>query len=290
MAKNTFKYKILDSKLTTTISISMVLFLLGLIVLIVYSTKGISRQIKEDITVNVELSDIASGEAISFLRDSLSRSKYVKSITYISKEEALRQLADEMGEDPMDFAKFNPLPASLVINLKSDYADNDSLFYISKALSNVRYVQNVDYQRSLISEVNAKLAKITAIFTLVAVVLLMISFVLIRNTIMLLIYSNRFVINAMKLVGATKHFIRKPYIGQSAVIGIIAAMFSSVYMLLFFYFMRDDLDLFIDLKDRNMYMVVFGTMFVAGVIITCISTFFAMNKYLRHDTNELYYM
>lgn len=290
MTKNSFKYKILDSKLTTTVSISMVLFLLGFIALIFYATRGISRQIKEDMVVNVELKDNLDGQEVSALKDSLSRCRYVKSVTYISKEEALKQIAEEMGEDPMDFAKFNPLPSTFVINLKSEYVDTDSLFYLCKELSDLKYVKNVDYQRSLISEVNTKLAKITALFSLVAMLLLMISFVLIRNTVTLLIYSNRFVINAMKLVGATKNFIRRPYVGQSALIGIVAAIFSSVYMLLFFYFLRDDLELFVDLKDVNTYLVVFGTMFVAGVLITCVSTLWAMNKYLRYDTNELYYM
>ncbi|HOI27118.1 MAG TPA: permease-like cell division protein FtsX [Paludibacteraceae bacterium] len=290
MSKNVAKYKIFNSRLTSIISISMVLFLLGIISMFVYIGNQLSSHMKENLTISIEISDIAQTEDIKHLQDSLNKAPFVKELRFISKEDALKELTEEMGENPMELLNFNPLPSTFEINLKSAYANNDSILYIAQSLKNLQIIKNVDYQKNLIHEVNHKVTRITTICLAIAATLLFISFILINNTMRLLIYSNRFAINTMKLIGATKHFIRRPYIKQGIIIGLSASFLACLYIGGFFYLIHNNLDIFIDFKDQMLYLVIGGTIFASGILITTLSTLFAMNKYLRHDTNDLYYI
>jgi len=245
---------------------------------------------KENLTISIEISDIAQKEDIKHLQDSLKKAPFVKELRFISKEDALKELTEEMGENPMELLNFNPLPSTFEINLKSAYANNDSILYIAQSLKNLQIIKNVDYQKNLIHEVNHKVTSITTICLAIAATLLFISFILINNTMRLLIYSNRFAINTMKLIGATKHFIRRPYIKQGIIIGLSASFLACLYIGGFFYLIHNNLDILIDFKDQMLYVVIGGTIFASGILITTLSTLFAMNKYLRHDTNDLYYI
>lgn len=268
----------------------MVLFLLGIISMFVYVGNQLSSHLKENLTISVVISDIAQKKEIKGLKDSLFKAPFVKGLRYISKEDALKELTEELGEDPMELLNFNPLPSTFEINLKSTYANNDSILYIAKSLKEIRIVKDVDYQKNLIHEVNHNVTRITSICMAIAITLLFISFILINNTIRLLIYSNRFVINAMKLIGATKHFIRRPYIRQGIVIGLSASILACLYIAGFFYLTYHELEMVINFEDPLLYTVVASTIFASGILITTLSTLFATNKYLRHDTNELYYI
>jgi cell division transport system permease protein len=190
----------------------------------------------------------------------------------------------------MEFLGYNPLSASFEINLKSIYSNNDSIFFISKQIEAMEVVKNVDYQKNLIYEVNHNLRKIAFSLLIIAGLLLIISFILINNTMRLLIYSNRFLIHTMRLVGATRHFIRKPYIFQGIIIGIIASIFAIAYIIGLFYWFAPDLEMFVDFSDVKLYTAIFGTIMFFGVAITGVSTFFAVNKYLRHNLDDLYYL
>ena len=288
--KKKIAYKVFNSKLTSIISISMVLFMLGIISLFILIGNELSNYVKENITLSVILKESAEELDIINARRELQKEPYVKKIRYITKEEALRELADELGEDPVEFLGYNPLSASFEINLKSTYANNDSILFIANRIREMSVVKRADYQRNLIHEVNENLRKITFSLLAIAGLLLVISFILINNTMRLLIYSNRFLIHTMKLVGATRHFIRKPYILQGLFIGILASVFAILYILGLFYWFASDLELLVNFYDPKLYAVIFGTIAFFGIMITTVSTLFAVNKYLKHNLDDLYYL
>lgn len=268
----------------------MVLFLLGLISMFMYIGEKLSTHIKENLTITVEIKDFAKPEETATFGDYIKKMPYAKKVTFTSKETALERLKEEMGEDPMDLISHNPLPDTYDIYLHSPYANNDSILFIAKSLKNVHIVNKVDYQKNLIHELNYNLTRVSAVFMIIAITLLLISFVLINNTMRLLIYSNRFIINTMKLVGATKWFIRRPYLWQGILIGLSASVLATLYMVAFFYFAYPNISLYIDLNDNSLYTVIVATIFLSGIVITTFATLFATNKYLRHETNDLYFI
>ena len=284
------KYKIFNSKLTTIVSISMVLFLIGIVVLGLKIGDTLSAYVRENYTISIEIKDDAAEKEISTLDEILRGQPYSKKVVFISKEQAIKDLSQEMGEDPVAFLGYNPLSASFVVNLKSEYTDNDKIESVVKSIKEYRIVENVDYQKQFISEVNHNIQKVSLLFLIVAAVLFFISFVLINNTLRLLIYSDRFLINTMKLVGATRSFIRRPYLKKGVVIGLIAALLAIGYFALFGYLMRDQLRLFVDYSDYSTYYVVAGAIIVSGIVISWLSTYFAVNKFLSREEKELYYI
>ncbi|MCQ2189645.1 MAG: permease-like cell division protein FtsX [Paludibacteraceae bacterium] len=284
------KYKIFNSKLTTIVSISMVLFLIGIVVLGLKIGDSISAYVRENYTVTIEIKEDATDKEVSTLDEILRGQSYAKKVAYISKETAIKDLEQEMGEDPVAFLGYNPLSASFVVNLKSEYTDNDKIEGVVKSIKEYRIVEKVFYQKQFINEVNHNIQKVSILFLIVAAVLFFISFVLINNTLRLLIYSDRFLINTMKLVGATRSFIRRPYLKKGVMIGIIAAILAIGYLALFAYMMRDQLSLFVDYSDRSIYLVVAGAIVVSGIVISWLSTYFAVNKFLSREERELYYI
>ena len=284
------KYKIFNSKLTTIVSISMVLFLIGIVVLGLKIGDTLSAYVRENYTISIEIKDDAADKEISTLDEILRGQSYSKKVVFISKEQAIKDLSQEMGEDPVAFLGYNPLSASFVVNLKSEYTDNDKIESVVKSIKEYRIVESVDYQKQFISEVNHNIQKVSLLFLIVAAVLFFISLVLINNTLRLLIYSDRFLINTMKLVGATRSFIRRPYLKKGVVIGLIAALLAIGYFALFGYLMRDQLRLFVDYSDYSTYYVVAGAIIVSGIVISWLSTYFAVNKFLSREEKELYYI
>ena len=284
------KYKIFNSKLTTIVSISMVLFLIGIVVLGLKIGDTLSAYVRENYTISIEIKDDAADKEISTLDEILRGQSYSKKVVFISKEQAIKDLSQEMGEDPVAFLGYNTLSALFVVNLKSQYTDNDKIEAVVKSIKEYRIVENVDYQKQFISEVNHNIQKVSLLFLIVAAVLFFISFVLINNTLRLLIYSDRFLINTMKLVGATRSFIRRPYLKKGVVIGLIAALLAIGYFALFGYLMRDQLRLFVDYSDYSTYYVVAGAIIVSGIVISWLSTYFAVNKFLSREEKELYYI
>jgi cell division transport system permease protein len=264
--------------------------MLGIISMFILIGNELSMYVKENLTLSVIINESAEEEDILKAQQKLQKRSYVKELRYISKEEALEELADELGEDPVEFLGFNPLSASFEINLKSVYANNDSISLIVSQIEKIDVVKKVDYQKNLIHEVNQNLKKITFSLLAVAALLLIISFVLINNTMRLLIYSNRFLIHTMKLVGATRSFIRQPYLFQGMIIGVIASIFAMLYIVGVFYWYAPDLEMFIDFHDTRLYITIFSTIMFFGIVITGISTFLALNKYLKHNLDDLYYL
>ena len=274
---------------TLCISTAMVLVLLGLVVFSVLTARNLSAYVKENLRVTVMLSeDVTNPEAEQMCRE-LRQRPYVTDLTYISKEEALKELTAELGADPTEFTDgVNPTLASVEMQMKADYANGDSLQWIEKELKKNAKVQEISYPKDLMEQVNRTLAKINFVLLVLAVLLLIISFSLINNSIRLGVYARRFSIHTMKLVGASWGFIRWPFLRRSIGIGLLAALLAilvlggCVYAL---YRYDPEVLTVITWQDMSITAVV---VVVAGVLITSLCAYFSVNKFLRMKAGELY--
>jgi cell division transport system permease protein len=289
MKNKAVKYKLFNSKLTSIISISMVLFLLGIVAMVLFVGKELSFYVKENFTVSVMLHKTASDEAIHETLKEIETKSFVKKVRYISKEDAMKELAAEMGEDPMEFISYNPLQPMYEINLKSEYADNDSILFIAKELESLPIIEKVDYQKKLISDVTYNIKKISVLFLSIAVLLLIISFVLINNTVRLNVYARRFTIHTMKLVGATRSFIRAPFLVQAVFQGVFAAFIAIIALVVMMYFMRSEFEQLFEIFRLDLLLSVMGIVLVAGIVICLASTWRVVNKLVSLKKDELYY-
>ena len=281
---------IINAKITSIVSVTLVLLLMGLTVLTFFMGNGISSYMKENMSFSVMLSEDVSDAEISNLRKNLDGMPFVKSSLFISKEEAKEQLIEDLGEDPEELLGFNPATDCIEIYLHSNYANSDSLIFVSQQIKAQTNVDDLLYRQEALDMVNDNLTKISTILLGLSLVLLFISFTLIRNTIRLSIYAKRFIINTMRLVGATNGFIRKPFIVRNIVDGVIAALLANVLIMgLLYYLSKQYADLRSVLQTNDM-IYVFASVVVLGIAITYISTIFAVNHYLRMKTNHLYYI
>ena len=281
---------IINAKITSIVSVTLVLLLMGLTVLTFFMGNGISSYMKENMSFSVMLSEDVSDADINSLRRKLDGMSFVKSSLFISKEEAKEQLIQDLGEDPEELLGFNPATDCIEIYLHSNYANSDSLIFVSQQIKAQTNVDDLLYRQDALDLVNDNLKKISTILLGLSLVLLFISFTLIRNTIRLSIYSKRFIINTMRLVGATNGFIRKPFVIRNIVDGVIAALLANVLIMgLLYYLSQQYADLRSVLQTNDM-IYVFASVVVLGIAITYISTIFAVNHYLKMKTNHLYYI
>lgn len=278
----------LHSRLTSIMSIALVLFLLGLILLIGVLGKELSAYVKENISFSIVLKDAISTTEIKKMQKQLDALPYIKSTTYISKEQAAKELEEELGENPETFLGFNPLQASIEVKLHSEYANPDSLQHIEKAIKNYTTVSDLLYRKDMMQMVNENVKQVSLILLTLAVILMAISFVLISNTIRLLIYSKRFLIHTMKLVGATAGFIRRPFIWYNLVSGFFASILAILMLTGALYYLQNELDGFIRLLDFQTLFFVFAGVLVMGILLSTVATVFAVNKYLRMNVDKLY--
>ena len=278
----------LHSRLTSIMSIALVLFLLGLILLIGVLGKELSAYVKENISFSIVLKDALSTTEIKKMQKQLDALPYIKSTTYISKEQAAKELEEELGENPETFLGFNPLQASIEVKLHSEYANPDSLQHIEKAIKNYTTVSDLLYRKDMMQMVNENVKQVSLILLTLAVILMAISFVLISNTIRLLIYSKRFLIHTMKLVGATAGFIRRPFIWYNLVSGFFASILAILMLTGALYYLQNELDGFIRLLDFQTLFFVFAGVLVMGILLSTVATVFAVNKYLRMNVDKLY--
>ncbi|MCD7936188.1 MAG: permease-like cell division protein FtsX, partial [Tannerellaceae bacterium] len=279
-----------NSRFTSVISISLVLFLLGLILLISLIGNKLSVYVKENISFSIVLKDNEKEADIKKMQKNLDGLPFIKSAEYISKEQALKELEEELGENPETFLGFNPLQASIEVRLYSEYANPDSLALIENKIRSYTSVSDLLYRKDMMEMVNDNIQRVGIILLTLAVILMVISFVLISNTIRLLIYSKRFIIHTMKLVGATPGFIRKPFIRYNLFSGIMASILAILMLTGALYYLQQELAGFIQIIDTNTLLIVFGAVFILGIILSVTATFFAVNKYLRMDFDKLYYI
>ena len=270
------------------ISTTMVLILLGLVVFFVLSARNLSAHMKENLTVTVMLKDsVTVNDAKLFCR-TLYHRPYSRNIDYISQEEAQREQVKELGSDPTEFLGFNPFPATLEIQLKADYANRDSLKWITKEIKKDNRVSDIAYMEDLMDRVNANLSRVSIILLVLAVLLTFVSFSLISNTVRLSVYARRFVIHTMKLVGASWGFIRRPFLKQAVGVGIIAAILANgvlgagVYGL---YLTQPGVS---DIVTWEVLAVTAASVLLFGIVITMLCAWLAVNKFLRMKAGELY--
>jgi cell division transport system permease protein len=278
-----------SSSLSSIISISLVLFMLGIIGILVFNAKKLSDYVKENIGFSIFLQDDVREVDANFLRKTLDASAFVRYTEYISKERAAKELKEELGEDFITFLGYNPLSASIDVRMKAEYANQDSINKIESYLLHFKQVKEVHYQKSLISLVNENVSKISLVIVIFSSLLLFIALVLINNTIRLSVYSRRFLINTMKLVGATWGFIRKPFLLKSILHGLYASIIAILLLSGLIYLLRKEFGDLIDIVDIQFIVVIFGAVTILGVLINLISTYFAVNKFLRFKTDDLYY-
>lgn len=279
-----------NAKITSVISITLVLLLLGITILTLFVGKGISSYVKENMSFNVVLCDDISTDQIATFRKRVDAQPFVKSSRLISKEEAKEQLTNDLGDDPEALLGYNPASDCVEIFLKSEYANNDSIPMIEKAIKKESTVQDLLYRQEALDLINNNLSKVTMILLILSGVLLIISFTLIRNTIRLSIYSKRFLIHTMRLVGATNKFIRKPFIIRNIVDGIVAALIAcSIIWGMLYYFGLQYVDIFTVISLSEL-AVIFGIVVILGIVISFLATLFAVNRYLRMKTDTLFYV
>jgi len=281
----------INSKVTATISISLVLFLLGLIILLALLANNLSSYVKESLSFDIILSDNIKEAEINRLIDSLKSIDFVKSTEYISKDAAAKQIASDIGQNPEEFLGFNPLPGMIVIRLHSAYINREKIPEIKNQIQQLSAdFSSIEYKEELMSLVNDNFQKIGAVLLGIAILLLIITFALINNTIRLSIYANRFLIHTMKLVGATSGFIRRPVILRQILYGMIAAVFAIALLFWGLFYVSKDIKEIWLFINRNVLIIVAGSIFVLGILISLIATYFAVNRYLRMERDDMFFI
>ncbi len=283
------KRRLISSYFSVVISISLVLFLLGMLGLLVLNTKKVADHFKEQIALTAYLKDNAKEVEIEQLRKSLALADYTKSINYVSKEQAAKEHSEEIGEDFMDFLGYNPLQNSIDIYMNADFVSSEQVDKIAADLTSKNFVDEVVYDKPLIALLNENVKKISLWILIASSLFTFIAVLLINSSIRLSVYSKRFTIKTMQMVGATKGFIRRPFIWQSMKLGMIGAVVALLGMAAVLYYLNNSFTELNLLGDATMLIVLFVGIFVAGMVIAWLSTYFATSRFLNLKTDELYY-
>ena len=276
--------------ITSSISTTLVLLLLGLVVFFVLAANNLSVYVRENINFSVLISDDMKETDILKLQKRLNNEPFVKETEYISKKQALKEQTEAMGTDPQEFLGYNPFTASIEIKLHSDYANSDSIAKIEKLIKRNTNIQDVLYQKDLIDAVNENIRNISLVLLGLAIMLTFISFALINNTIRLAIYSKRFLIHTMKLVGASWGFIRRPFLKRNIWSGGLAAFIADTILMGAAYWLVSYEPELIRVITPEVMLLVSGAVLVFGVVITFLCAYLSINKYLRMKASTLYYV
>ena len=276
--------------ITAAISTTLVLVLLGIIVLFVITAQNLSTYVKENINVSVLISDEMDSLQIKSMEKMLKQAPYAKSVEYISKEQALVEEIQAQGIDPTELIGVNLYTASFEVKIHADHANPDSISSAVKKLKGNPNVVDVIYSKDLIKSVNDNIRKVSIILLIIAALFTYISFALINNTVRLTIFSKRFIINTMKLVGASWNFIRRPFLTQSFTLGITSAIIADALIIGGIYWLHNFEPQITAVIDLKAIIIVSAAVFLFGIIITYFCTLFSLNKYLKMSSNELYYI
>ncbi|WP_055447556.1 cell division protein FtsX [Lacinutrix mariniflava] len=283
------KRRLISSYFSVVLSIGLVLFLLGLLGLLVLNAKKVADHFKEQVTVTIFLKDTAKDVEIKQLEKSLAMADYVKSTTFVSKEQAAEFMKAESGEDFMDFLGSNPLKNSIDVNLKADFVTSEKLQIIADEALTKNFVEEVSYDNDLVNLMNDNVKKISFWVLLLSALFTIIAVLLINSSIRLAVYSKRFTIKTMQMVGATKRFIRKPFILRSVKLGIFGAILALIGMAVVLYYIDKTFPELTLLSKPILIIGLFSFVFFLGIFITWISTFFATQRFLNLNTDKLYY-
>lgn len=285
---STQKRKTKSVYVSTVISIALVLLVTGLLGLLLVHAKNLSKYVKENIVLNVIVNDGTNeGDVLSLQKD-LEKDNYVLRSEYISKELAAKSLKEDLGEDFVQYLGHNPLLPSIDVYMKEDYANSDSIkTFIDKISRNSR-IKEVVYQESLIDMVNKNVRIISIVVLAFAAILLVIAVALINNTIRLAIYSQRFLIKSMQLIGATKNFIRKPFITYGIIHGLLGSLIAILLLIFTLKFTQQQIPELVFLRNWYEFAAIFIVVIAIGILISGLSTYFAVTKYLKAKSNDLY--
>src|SRR5680860_114421 len=283
------KRRLISSYFSVVISISLVLFLLGLLGLLVLNTKKVADHFKEQIALTIYLKDTAKDVEIEQLKKSLALAEYTKTSNFISKEQAAEEQSKEIGEDFMEFLGYNPLQNSIDVYMKADFVSPEQIDTIATDLGSKNFIDEVVYDKPLIALLNDNVKKITFWVLVVSGIFTFIAVLLINSSIRLAVYSKRFIIKTMQMVGATKSFIRSPFIWQSVKLGFIGAILALIGMGIILYYLNSSFPELELLSDVGILAGLFFGIFFMGILISWLSTFFATSRFLNLKTDELYY-
>ncbi len=289
MKNKIIKKRLRSAYLTTIISISLVLLILGIVGFLGLNTQRLSSYVKENIGVTVYIKENSKQIDIIKLQKLLDAKPYVKSTELVTKEEAAQILQKDLGEDFISFLGHNPLLTSINVHFYTNYAQVDSLNFIKNNLLKYSQVKEVTYQEDLLALIEDNIKRISFILLIFGGLLFLISYTLIGNTIRASIYSQRFLIRTMKLVGASKSFIRYPFLIQSVILGFISSLISISILAGLLLMARSEFMDLINLNQLELIGILFIGIIISGIIISYLATFFAVNKYLRIREQELYY-
>jgi len=285
MQQEAANQKLRFSYFTSTVSISLVIFLLGIVGLLLINTRQFSDYIKENISFSVVIKEKAKQVDVLKFQKNLDVSIFVKETRFISKEKAAEELRQELGEDFVELFGYNPLLPSIEVRLHAQYATPDSIAKIEQELLKSSLVKEVFYQKSLVHQINENVRKISSILVIFSMILLLIAIVLINNTVRLTVYSKRFLIRTEQLVGATQDFIRKPFLIQSAIQGTISALIAIFIMTALIYLLQQEFEGMVQIEG---IVFLFFLLVLAGILISGISTYIAVNRYLSISSDDLY--
>lgn len=283
-----YKRRLKSSHFTTQISITLVLFVIGLLGVFLLHAQKITELVRENIGFTITMNQNVDETDIIRFKKKMEVSDYVRSTKYISKEEAAKTLKEDLGEDFIGFLGYNPLSPQVEVKLKASYAKSDSLKLIERELMRNSNIKEVDYQETMITKINDNIERISYLLVGFSVLLLFVAIALINNTIRLAVYSRRFIIRTMQLVGATQAFIRKPFVKQGVLHGILGAFIALLLLALLMYMAENNLPELKELRDLQQYSMLAGGIFVIGILISYFSTFFAVRKYLNVNNDKLY--
>lgn len=280
--------RLVGAWLSTVISISLVLLLVGVAALLVVNARSVSDYFKENMQVSVLMKqEVDDDEAMEYVAE-LDAMPFIKSSKFVSREQGTKEMAELLGEDFLKVFETAPIPVSIEVTLKADYVSTDSLEVVKKEIRRSGIVDEVVYQQSLVEKLNTNLKKISVVLGVFIVLLLFISFVLINNTVRLNVFSRRFTIHTMKLVGATKSFIRAPFMVQAVFQGLFSALMATLMLVGILFFVRSEFAQLFEVFRLDLLLVVIGVVILSGVVICTISTALVVGHLVSLSKEELY--
>ena len=281
--------RLANAYLSAVISISLVLLLVGVASMLLVNAKSVSDYFKEHMQISVLLKqEVEDDEALAFQAE-LDSMEFIHSTRFVSREEGTEEMKEMLGEDFLSVFETSPVPSSLELTLEAEYVESDSLDMVKARLLESPLVDEVDYQQSLVESLNENIGKISLLLGIFIVLLLFISFVLINNTVRLNVFARRFTIHTMKMVGATRSFIRSPFMVQAVFQGLFAAFLAILLLLVALFFVRRSFEQLFSIFQLKLLLLVIGIVIVSGVVICVVSTYFVVNKLVSLKRGELYY-
>lgn len=281
--------RLANAYLSSVVSISLVLLLIGIASLLLVSAGSLSNYFKENMKVSVDLKQEVDDEQAAGYLEEIGKREFVKDAVLVSREQGISEMKELLGEDFLDVFETSPIPVSVDLNLRAEYVSADSLDLIKVGLEESPLVDEVIYQRDLVDKLNSNLGKVSLVIGVFVLLLLFVSFVLINNTVRLNIYSRRFTVHTMRLVGATKRFIRGPFLVQAVFQGLFSGLLASLLLLGIMFVIRTEFAQLFSIFSLELLLIVIGIVLVSGVVICLISTFFVVNKLISLRKSELYY-